>query len=345
MTIAQIQIDVITAAMDRNLLWVDDYYSTNFIQSNYAMPTESEHDKFWTDICLRARGFDPDVDIFDTTVQTYLPNPPDVRRIMRYKNIIWTISSDATVCAWNNIITFYPEGDPLAPSNLLRFYLAAGGHLWTSGRQDRLGGLAAVGPYGMAFPCNLRCEIWGPTLGCADTSGVTSFAYHDYCVTALDKVWGEFRQDVLINRSLERDALTWSYKDPSNALTSKYPELPDSLGLWEVVVEPGNFFDPAVRGFSYVEIYNPAYWMSYTKAKTQACFHPMYRMRTRYLYSPINYQVIAFWFTRYANIVPEAEGAIAAPSVHFGIPLWYFDREAVETIADVIFTEWQINLY
>jgi hypothetical protein len=344
-TIAQIEIEVISAAMDRNLLWVDDFYSTNFIQSNYAMPTESQHDQFWTDLCLRAEGFDPDVDIFDTTVQSYIPNPPDVRRVMRYKNIIWTISSEAEVCAWNNLIVFHPEGDPEAESNLLLFYLSAGGHLWTSGRQDKLGGLAAVGPYGMAFPCNLRCEIWGPTLGCADTSGVTSFAYRDYCVTALDKVWAEFRRDVIMTRSLERDALSWTYKDPSNAITSKYPQLPDSLGLWDVVAESGNFFDPDVRGLYYVEVYNPAYWMNYTKAKTQACFNPMYRMRARYQFSPLNYQVIAFWFTKYAHIVPEAEGAIGAPSVHFGIPLWFFDHEAVKTIADVIFTEWQINMY
>ena len=265
---------------------------------------------------------------------------------MRYKNIVWTVSSEKEVCAFNNIIEFHPEGDPEAESNILRFYLAAGGHLWTSGRQDKLGGLAAVvTPWGMAFPCNLRCEIWGPTLGCADTSGVTSFAYRDYCVTALDKVWAEFRTDVIINRSLERDALSYTYKDQSEALTNKYPQLPDSLGLWEVVAAPGNFFDPAVRGFYYVEIYNPAYWMAYIKAKSQSCFHPMYRMRTMYPYSPINKQTVAFWFTKYADIVPEAEGAIAAPSVHFGIPLWFFDHEAVERIADVIFTEWQINLY
>jgi len=344
-TIAQIQIEVISATMDRNLLWVDDFYSTDFIQSTYSMPTESQHDQFWTNICLRARGFDPDVDIFDTTVQSYIPNPPDVRRVMRYKNIIWTVSSDKEVCGFNNIIVFHPEGDPEAESNILRFYLAAGGHLWTSGRQDKLGGLAAVGPYGMAFPCNLRCEIWGPTLGCADTSGVTSFAYRDYCVTALDKVWAQFRDDVIMFRSLERDALSYAYKDESNALTNKYPQLPDSLGLWDVVAQPGNFFDPAVRGFYYVEVYNPAYWMAYTKAKPQSCFHPMYRMTSRYPYSQINKQVIAFWFTKYADIVPEAEGAIAAPSVHFGVPLWFFDHEAVERIADAIFTEWQINLY
>ena len=344
-TIAQIEIDVITALMDRNLMWVDDFYSTDFIQTNYAMPTESQHDQFWTNICLRAEGFDPGFDIFDTNVQSYIPVPPDVRKMMRYKNIVWTISSEAEVCAWSNLIVFYPEGDPAAASNLLRFYLLAGGHLWTSGRQDRLGGLAAVERYGMAFPCNLRCEIYGPTLGCADTSGVTSFAYRDYCVTALDKVLAEFRRDVILNRTLDRDGLTYAYKDPSNALTKKYPQLPDSLGLWDVVAKPGNFFDPDERGFWYVEVYNPAYWMSYTNAETQACFNPMYRMRTRYEYSPINYQVIAFWFTKYADVVPEADGAIAAPSVHFGVPLWFFDHEAVERIADVIFTEWQINKY
>ena len=61
--------------------------------------------------------------------------------------------------------------------------------------------------------------------------------------------------------------------------------------------------------------------------------------------SPIDDQVIAFWVTKHAHIKPEAEGTIAAPSVHFGIPLWFFNREQVHAVADAVFREWQINKF
>jgi hypothetical protein len=344
-TIGQIEINVITATMERNLLWVDDFYSIDFIQINYAMPTETQHDEFWLDVCSRAQQFDPDYDVYDTTAKTSFPSVPDVQRIMKYRNIVWTFTSEVDVCAWNGLIRFIPESETRANPNLLLFFLAAGGHVWTSGKSDRGGGLASVFPGAMAFPANLRCEIYGPSMGCVDTSGVTSFAYRDYCVSALDKVWAEFRTDVELDRDRSKDALSTAYKDASDPLTLSHPELPAQLNLWDMVTRPGMFFDPTVRGFWYVEVYNPSYWMSYARIKTQSCYHPMYRMKSRYGFSPLNNQVIGFWFTKYAGIVPEAEGAIAAPSAHFGIPLWFFDHDAVKAIADEIFSEWQINAY
>jgi hypothetical protein len=344
-TIGQVEISVITATMERDLLWVDDFYSIDFIPTDYSMPTEKQHDEFWLDVCSQAKMFDEDLDVYDTTAITSFPSVPDVQRIMRYRNIVWTFTSDEEVCAWNGLIEFIPESETRANPNLLLFFLSAGGHLWTSGKSDRGGGLAAVFPHAMAMPANLRCEIYGPSLGCADTSGTTCFAYRDYCVSALDKVQAEFRTDVDLDRDMDKDALHSAYKDPSNPLTLSHPGLPEELDLWYMVTRDKMFFDPAVRGFWYVEIYNPAYWMSYAKIETQSCFNPMYRMRSRYGYSPLNNQVIAFWFTKYANIVPEAEGTIAAPSVHFGIPLWFFDHDTVKLIAREIFSEWQVSLY
>ncbi len=344
-TLAKIEISVVSATMERNLLWVDDFYSTDFPQILYAIPTESSHDQFWYEVCSRADGFDPDLDVFDTTEKSYIPFVPEVQKIMKYKNIIWTYTSDDYVCAWGGLVEFVPESATQANPNLLLFYLTAGGHLWTNGKSDRNGGLAAVLPARRAFPINLRCEIWGTTTGCADTSGVTSFAYRDYCVNVLDKAFASFRNDVDIIRDIDYDAMQYAYKDENNAITLSHPELPDVIELWEEVTKEGRFFDPQVRGFFYLEVYNPGYWMSYTVSKTQSCFHPMYRMVARNSRSPIDDQVIAFWTTKHAHINPEVEGAIAAPSVHFGIPLWFFNREQVFAIADAIFREWQINKY
>ena len=93
-----------------------------------------------------------------------------------------------------------------------------------------------------------------------------------------------------------------------------------------------------------MEIYDPAYWMEHNFLMSQSCFHPMYRMRSRNILSAVNNTTIAVWVTKYAGIVPEAVSgiAVAAPSVHFGFPLWFFDRDAVDQIVEVIFTEWQI---
>ena len=41
----------------------DDFYSTDFLQVNYALPAEAEHDAFRLNICKRAMDFDPGVDV------------------------------------------------------------------------------------------------------------------------------------------------------------------------------------------------------------------------------------------------------------------------------------------
>jgi hypothetical protein len=77
----------------------------------------------------------------------------------------------------------------------------------------------------------------------------------------------------------------------------------------------------------------------------QECFSPMYRMRARSTYSVVNGDVVAFWTTKYAEVVADAEGSVSAPSVHFGLPLWFFNRAQVDSIADVVFDEWGIGAY
>ena len=103
------------------------------------------------------------------------------------------------------------------------------------------------------------------------------------------------------------------------------------------------FFDPQVRGFHYIELYDTQYWLDIINVGTQSCLHPLYRMRTRNTRSIVNNAIFAFWTTKNADVVADVPGAIAAPSVHFGVPLWFFERDQVNAIADVIFKEWQIS--
>jgi hypothetical protein len=42
-------------------------------------------------------------------------------------------------------------------------------------------------------------------------------------------------------------------------------------------------------------------------------------------------------------VAPDAPGGTAAPSIHFGFPLWYFSHESVDSIAGVVFERWGID--
>jgi hypothetical protein len=346
-TIAQMEVTVFPLLMNRNLLWVDDFYSTNFYQQTYAFPTESEHDEFWLNICSRATGFSPERDVYETVAYGF--EPPDIELMWKYRNIIWSYSSEDRINAWDDMIYFIPESMIGRVSqlsiNFLSIFVASGGHIWTEGKSDKRGGLSAVLWDVMSFPANLRCEITGLRSGCdGDTSGVFSMAYKDYCVSVIDKVAPIPRNDSRMpRRGEDRDALRYAYSDVHDPVTAAHPGLPPTLSLWERVTYPGKFFDPMTRGFLYVELYNPAYWMSLSGARTQSCFHPMYRMRARSATSAVEGATVAFWTTKYAGVVAHVPGAVAAPSVQFGLPLWFFNRAQTDSIADVIFREWRIS--
>ncbi|UCF05281.1 MAG: hypothetical protein JSV33_15420 [bacterium] len=345
-TLAQIEVSIFPLAMDRTLLWVDDFPSGEFPQKDYAMPTEKAHDEFWLDICSRADGFEPDRDVFDCEFSAF---SPDVEYIFRYKNIIWTFMDELRVIVWDDVVRFTQESivgtDLDITYNYLLTYMKAGGHLWTLGLSHRAGGLAAVVPTGVKqFPLNLRCELRGTTTGCPDTLGTQCMAYRDYCVSILDKANAVIRRDqYLPYRDVLRDAMSYGTLDASDPITASHPDLPERLELWSKITESGRYFDPAERGFHYIEVYNPEYWMAHTYSTTQSCFHPIYRIRARNTNSPLNNTVVAFWTTKHAHVVAEAPGTIAAPSVHFGLPLWFFNRAQVNAIADAIFEEWQIR--
>ena len=349
-TLAQFEVTVFPLKMAKNLLWVDDFYSTNFLQVNYGFPTENEHDAFWLNVCSRAKDFDPGNDVYDTANMSF--REPDIEVLWKYKNIIWSYSASDDVMAWEDIVRFTPESQitqtTRAKFNYLAYYASTGGHIWTEGKSDSRGGFGAVfSIVNQTFPRNLRCEIAGQRMGCdGDTSGVNSIAYRTFCITVVDKVRPAVRIDPRMPmRRIDYDAMAYGFKDTREPLTTGHAGLPNLLTLWSQVTKDGMFFDPKVQGFTYVELYNPTYWMRTINATKQSCFVPMYRMRARHVLSPVNGDVLAFWTTRFQDVVADAPGAVAAPSVHFGLPLWFFNRAQVDSIADVIFDEWEIGRY
>ena len=169
--------------------------------------------------------------------------------------------------------------------------------------------------------------------------------YKDMCVSVVDKVQGSFRTGAeMPARSVERDAIRYVYKDIDDAVAVLYEGMPDKLDLWDEVTCAECFFNPQVQGFTYAEPYNPEYWMEIRVIPTQSCFHPLYRMRSRNTTSVVDRTTAAFLITRYSDIEPIVESgvSVAANSFFFGFPLWFFDHASVDSIADVIFDEWQI---
>ncbi|HSG27989.1 MAG TPA: hypothetical protein VLA34_05870, partial [Candidatus Krumholzibacterium sp.] len=278
-TICAIEVNIIPVIMEHALLWVDDFPSLNFTQEIYAFPTEAEHDRFWTDICLRIPTFVPNRDIFDVAENAYQPPPMDL--IFRYKNMIWTYSPAVDLeqgSVWTRLIRYgYYEF-----INFIPYYMAYGGHVWTCGSSERTGGLGAVlSPHYRKYPCNLECDLFDYSAECNSISGRYSMPYKDYCVTVIDKVEGVLKTWMPFNRSRELDALTDGVLDRLDPVTAMHTGLPERLELWSMVTQPGMFFDPAFQGFHYVEVYNPAYWMNYMGIQGQECFHPIYRMNCR----------------------------------------------------------------
>lgn len=342
-TLGRIQIEIIPFSMERNLLWVDDW-QLGAPLSNYMLPGEAQHDTFWTRICSRAAEFFPDRDIYDCAANNN--RYPEMRTVGKYKNIIWTFSN-SQLGALRQVIRFTPEssigtGTQLVV-NYLALFLSKGGHLWTSGRADQAaGGLSVIFPAAPEFPASFKFDMTSNT---EDTSGVNCMGHRDYCITAIDKILGTFRTgSEMPPRSLSFDGMRFAYSDVSDPVTASYPGLPARLPLWSEVTAPGRYFNPQTsNGFIYVEIYDPAYWLEISRGNSQRCFHPMYRMRARSTRSPIDNQTVAIWIDRYSDVKADnVPGAVEARSVHFGLPLWFFERSTVDSIAAVVFDEWGI---
>ncbi|MBU8923341.1 MAG: hypothetical protein KOO63_16110 [Bacteroidales bacterium] len=323
--------DFIPMTMERDLLWIDDLLGAPEPFPMRTMPTEDEHDLFWEGLCSRNAGFDPGIDIYD--VMENNNEPPTVELLSHYKNVIWTYSISSR-SAWENILR---RSDRNSLINFLPMFMAQGGHIWTLGRP---GGLRKVHSDDICLPVSVECPVSGDFT-------IDPMPYRDYGVTVVDGVVGRFctgeEMPPGVRRSVDRDALYDAYSDESDPLTLAHPDLPATLELWDEITDcPWCFFNIRDRGFFYVEVYNPQYWMDFKFLTDQTDFHPMYRMRSMNILSPMHHQTIAIWVTKYEDVLPEvaAGQAVAAPSVHMGFPLWFFDHDKANQIADVIFEEW-----
>ncbi len=337
-TRAHIEIEIIEFTAELNLLWIDDFLLGNDPILDRHFPTETEHDEFWEGICSLAPGFIPSRDIYEAD-QNDRRSPLPIEVLARYKNIIWTYDgSDENV--WSSTIKFSPAGYalPFQRPNNLKLFLSAGGNALTCGMSFRAGSaLSALFPQAPLFPASTVENL-------ADYDydmdfARSSMARDDYYVTFIDKVQGPFRSTLPggIIRSEDRDAMRM-------AIEVGVSPFPDTLRLWEEIAGPGMYFDPTERGFTFVEAYDPEYYMDYRMMNSHRCFRPIYRMRSRSTLSPLNDAAIAIWTMHHdCECDEEYPCNPYRGNAHFGIPLWFMDHSQVETIAEYMFYNWRID--
>lgn len=355
-TYGKFEVNIVPFSMERNLLWVDDY-PLGAPSPSMMIPSEAMHDSFWINICRRAVDFRSERDVFDVAANNAVI--PDIRLIGQYSNIIWTYSP-ADQRGWRKVIEFTPEsqaGGQTVTLNYLSLFLARGGRLLTAGQADRRAGLADAFNYSARLPAAFRLDMAG--YNTADTSGVNSMPYRDYCVSVVDKIEGQFHISPeyptgVLGRDRRRDAMRWLYKEDTDATPGaieRYPTFPDRLELSPLVTCTTCWYrdyQAAGNPFTLLEVYDPQYWMDFKFLSSRRCYHPMYRMRTRNTGSPLDHQTVALIVTRYRErFENEIEQGVPldftpANSFHFGFPLWYFNHEDVHTIMEAIFSEWGI---
>ncbi len=342
-TRARIEVEVIEFTKERDLLWIDDMLLYDTPLPLRQLPTETEHDEFWTGICSLAPGFDPTRDIYEADIYDR-SNPVPLEVLAKYKSVIWT-SDRASENVWSSTIEFKPFASikPFPTPNNLKIYMAATGNVLSCGMGDMSGSsLSAVFPDDLAYPASVIYEIAGYDYD-LDYARL-NMAHDDYYVSVIDKVVAPFKTETDLpygtTRSMDRDAMTIAIKD------CYAPLLPDTLRLWDEITQPGMFFDPRVRGFLYVEAYDPEYYMNYTGAYSHDCFSPIYRMRSRSTLSPLNSAAIALWtMDQDCEYDPETNpySMYYQGSAHFGFPLWFIDHGQVEMIAECLYHKWGID--
>lgn len=344
-TRGRFEIVVVPFPMDRDILWIDDLYSTAGPFPDFSFPSEPDHDAFWLDLLSLARGFDPVRDVFDTAFNRF--RPPGAALLGRYRHVVWTWGAAGT--AWERTIRFTPESETGSSTwdeaNLASMFMRAGGRLWSVGFGERGGGFAAaLPPAAKVYPMALPCEIAGPREDCdGDRSGAESMPAADGCVTVIDKLFGSFRSDErLPARALDRrDVMVGARLAADDPVTARHPMLPRRLSLWAEATAEGRWLSPdstapGPGGLSAVELYDPAYWMETINRRSATCFHPIYRMEAFSPESPVDGSAVALWLTGGDAGSPES------PSVHLGFPLWFIERAQADSLARAVFDAWGI---
>jgi hypothetical protein len=365
----EVKINIVQFSMKRNLLFVDDYYEnpdgSGFTLTGGAVPSDEEHDAFWTEMLDNLDGFNPFSDFLQVRGGDTFP----ISVLADYKAVIWDVYGGYALNAqatpmMSSLVNFRSKDPTINASvgggkvqpNILSLFMAAGGHVLVCGEQPlSLVVNRVFFNTPLKFPFVFKYELQGnqtgyyaDQIGSGQFVGDESFAYLDACVSHLDVSYPNFNN---LRRNADNGCGVYTMRDidlvgegfrEAIPVDPEFPRLtlrPESAG-------PGQFFAPDNRGLN-AELYNAPYFRFCSLADSPGlrdCFEPIYANGCLNTSSVIYEAPVAFWSSTYADVLPDiTEGAVAARSAFFGFEPVFFNPDQVRpAIEHIVFDEWQL---
>jgi hypothetical protein len=345
---ATVAVNVVPFTMERDVLLVDDFDegpSPGFSRTAGQLPTDAEHDQFWSQVLQNVT-----YDVWPVRGQI---TPIPITVIAQYKAIIWNVwgtplNNNGSILT--NLV-MYGSSD----INIISPYLEAGGKLLLCGEQPmtvvidkrRFSGRRSV----PAYPLIFRYELGGNQFvhGADNGPGEDSFAYNDYCLNVVDLAYGiNFsRQRIVcpVGTVRDFDPRTEGIRKalPIDQLEGQGYVFPE-LELRPEVAAPGRFYHQSSLGLR-ADIYNPPYFSTCEGAQLiprRACFEPMYGLGCLDMNAAVYGAPIGYWTSRWAH-VPNSAG-VAARSVVWGFAPVFFNPDQVrEALEIIMFEEWRLQ--
>lgn len=373
----EVKVNVIQFSFSRDVLLVDDFKADEepFLagwtnpRGKGVLPNNEEHDAFWREMVDNAAGFNPNFD----EVRVEGGGKLELTQIAPYKSIIWSVFGDVASTEANTPLLYdfikYRKGTSsgnFCPSttgggtgggktqaNLLRLFMAAGGHVLITGQHPVANSINRIEAGQRFFPFLFRFDVEGDQNTQPNVEvpiGDQTMGYLDLCVDVLDFAFnGTSRQ-----RNVEQVCPTTSVRpvDSQSKRTDTMrsalvidPNFPP-LNLRAEAAGPGRFYETA-QGLD-VEVYNPTYFFSpqvclFSPNGPRPCFEPIYGLDCLDTNELTYGEAVAFWTSTYADVVPDIPGGLAARSAVFGFaPVMFNPDEAKLAIEYILFDEWKL---
>jgi hypothetical protein len=354
-----IKINIVPFTMERDLLVIDDFYenptTSGWAKTRGAMPSDAEHDAFWTNTLINVDGFVPEIDIVEVSLDKPLP----IVKLAQYKNVIWDAYGGYSLLSGSypslhSFIRFIPENATVPvigriQPNLVALFMAAGGHVMLCGYQPMT--MVMIIP-SKRFPFIFQYELLGDQDGNYNDQidspvGRNSFAYREMCVDVLDITYTNW--DLLrISRENGCGVTHNRFVDPIGEGLREC--LPIDLNFPPLTLRPevggsGKVYAPELSGLN-DELYNPPYFRcGQLDLGPRDCFEPIYGHGCIKQSSAIYMAPNSFWTSTFAHVVPRVDAGVgvAARSTCWGFEPAYMDTtQAREALEYIIFGEWQL---
>jgi hypothetical protein len=357
-----IKINIVPFTMERNLLVVDDFYedpaTAGWGVTRGALPSDEQHDDFWTNALINVDGYEPAIDMIEVSTNDPLP----IDKLAQYKNVIWDTYGGYSLLSTSfpflyDVIRFIPKDPDVTivgrvQPNLLALFMAAGGHVLLCGQQPMTMVFNVQFLNNKRFPFIFQYELRGDQDGNYDNQidnpvGDRSFAYRDMCLDVMDIAYTNW--NLLRRPGAQENGCGVTHL---RVVDKRIDGLRECLPLDEnfplLTLRPecssfGKAYAEDKAGLN-DEIYNPPYFRcGQLNLGPRDCFEPIYGHGCLNQSSSIYNAPNAAWSLTFAHVDPDVDIGVSTParSAVWGFEPAYFDttqtREALEYI---IFEEW-----